>query len=160
MKQTLLFFFTLIVAVNTMSFEDIAERIASTLEVMREEVQTCFHKTNATLEDLMRVDELIYENRLQIIDFDASALKAGCFFACLCQKKGVMTGARVNMDHIKKMIHSNKARPNQLAKVFQILDFCANQVRSKTNECEVSLKYILCVVNKMIPMDSNNNNDE
>ncbi|XP_032679943.1 pheromone-binding protein Gp-9-like isoform X2 [Odontomachus brunneus] len=157
MKRTLLLFFTLIVA--TMSFEDIAERIASSLEMTREEVQTCFHKTNATL-DLMQIDE-ISEDRLQTMDFDNSAVKIGCFFACLGQKKGVMTGARVNVDYIKQFISSHKkARPNQLTRAFKILDTCADQVRSKTNECEVSLKYILCFIYKMERTYRSNNIDE
>ncbi|XP_032689804.1 pheromone-binding protein Gp-9-like isoform X2 [Odontomachus brunneus] len=146
MKRMLLLFFTLIVA--TMSFEDIAERIASTLEMTREEVQTCFHKAKATLEGLMRLDE-VYEDKLQIMDFNDSTLRVGCFFACLGQKKGVMTGARVNVDYIKEILSHKKVEDNILARILQALDGCTNKVRSITNECEVSLKCIMCFTHEM-----------
>ncbi|XP_032689807.1 pheromone-binding protein Gp-9-like isoform X2 [Odontomachus brunneus] len=110
----------------------------------KEEVQTCFNKANVTLDDLMKIDE-ISEDRLQTMDFDDSALKAGCFFACLYQKKAMIIGAPVNMDQIKEIIHSDKGiEPNLLAKILQIHDTCANQVKSITNECKKILKYILC----------------
>ncbi|XP_032689805.1 uncharacterized protein LOC116853058 isoform X3 [Odontomachus brunneus] len=136
MKRMLLLFFTLIVAVSdwTMSFEDIAERIASTLEMTREEVQTCFHKAKATLEGLMRLDE-VYEDKLQIMDFNDSTLR--------------MTGARVNVDYIKEILSHKKVEDNILARILQALDGCTNKVRSITNECEVSLKCIMCFTHEM-----------
>uniref|UniRef100_A0A348G656 Pheromone binding protein 4 n=1 Tax=Odontomachus monticola TaxID=613454 RepID=A0A348G656_ODOMO len=164
MKRTLLLILTLVV--SAMSIEDIAEKMAIDLEMTRAEVQTCFDKTNVTLEDLMQVGKIMNDD-LQTVDFDDSALRAGCFFKCLCHKKGAMTGARVNVDRIKGIIRSvlkKEARPtleaNLVAKLFQVLDTCVNRVNSITNECEVSLKYILCCGKEMKLINRSNNDDE
>ncbi|KAH0950401.1 Obp8 [Eciton burchellii] len=146
MRRT--FIFCLFISTALCLYDDVAERIADLLSMSVTEVQTCVNKTNVRVEDAMRMDELINDN-IETTEISNSALKIGCLFACLLQKKGLMSGAHLEVDKIKELIES-KTRPQAPSehKIIRdrILNTCNERVRGKVNECEVINKFILCIM--------------
>ncbi|XP_024891431.1 uncharacterized protein LOC112467178 isoform X1 [Temnothorax curvispinosus] len=98
------------------------------------------------LEDLMKMDELV-DDDIMTTDIEKSALKVGCLFVCLLQRKDVMSGVHINVEKIKKIMDARMHLNFRLiAMRNQILDTCANHVKSKIDECEVILKFYLCII--------------
>ncbi|XP_014467301.1 PREDICTED: pheromone-binding protein Gp-9-like isoform X2 [Dinoponera quadriceps] len=159
MKQTFLIFSMLVVAAMSVD-ENFVERLANGADMTKEEVMICVNKTSVTV-DLMHFDQIVVDD-LNTIDFDDKALKAGCLFACIAKKKGMMTGAHVNIEKVKEIMNAKAKRgtPDKRAKGFQILDLCADRVRGKTNECEVTLKFVFCCLHETQKyMENDNKND-
>ncbi|XP_011684329.1 PREDICTED: pheromone-binding protein Gp-9-like isoform X2 [Wasmannia auropunctata] len=109
------------------------------------DVQICFNKTNVNL-NLMMMDQLV-NDEVQTASINNSALKVSCLFACLLQKKGLMVGTNINVERMKEEM-DNKSHLNtkDIAVRNNILDICIDRVKSKTNECDVILKLVLCVI--------------
>ncbi|XP_020284496.1 pheromone-binding protein Gp-9-like [Pseudomyrmex gracilis] len=146
MQRAIIFVLSLFVAVTIGVEDDFVEGIAQALVLERSDVETCMNKTNVQLEDLENVDKLLISN-LQTDEIDESALKVGCLFACLAQKKEIMSGARINNDKIKKILDAKmppNLDPEIIADRDHILDLCADRVKSKINECEVAFRYMIC----------------
>ncbi|XP_032689810.1 uncharacterized protein LOC116853060 isoform X2 [Odontomachus brunneus] len=150
MKLTLLLFFTFVVATmgknpKDMQYERMVEGIANFLEMTKDEARTCFIEKGITL-DMIKFDTR-RRNNLQSPDLHDINLKIGCLFACLGQKKEMMTDAHLNVGKIKKMMDSKdgKPSPEDLAKLYQYVDLCANQVKTITDECKVAATFVLCM---------------
>ncbi|XP_024891432.1 uncharacterized protein LOC112467178 isoform X2 [Temnothorax curvispinosus] len=78
------------------------------------------------LEDLMKMDELV-DDDIMTTDIEKSALKVGCLFVCLLQRKDVMSGVHINVEKIKKIMDARMHLNFRLiAMRNQILDTCAN----------------------------------
>ncbi|CAL1674296.1 unnamed protein product [Lasius platythorax] len=145
MKQVI-FIFYLFIAVTMGFSDDVTEKMASFLSMPKTDVQICINKTYVKIEDLMMLDELVDEN-VETMDIDKSVLKVGCLFACLLQKKEVMSGAYINLERLKEFLDSQTLHPDHryIVERNRILNTCTDRVKSKTDECEVTLKFILCV---------------
>ncbi|XP_011145650.1 pheromone-binding protein Gp-9 isoform X2 [Harpegnathos saltator] len=129
------------------SADDFVEKLAEMLSLTQEDVQKCIEKTGTTQDDIMHFDQIVTDN-LQTVDFDEKAKRLGCFFSCLGQKMGIMTDGHLNVDKMKQIIRSKVKNPEKLAVGYRILDICNDQVRSKTNECEISIRFLLCMADE------------
>ncbi|XP_011145652.1 uncharacterized protein LOC105186867 [Harpegnathos saltator] len=149
MKGPILLLFTIVAA--TMSFDiNYIHNIISITNLTMEEFLSCINKTHIRFEDIMHVDAIIEDN-LEI-DFDDVALKVGCLFNCIFEKKEIMTGAHINVNKIKEIMRTIIGEEEHNLKIldphFQILDTCSNWVKSIINKCEVSLKFMTCGAHK------------
>ncbi|XP_011145648.1 pheromone-binding protein Gp-9-like [Harpegnathos saltator] len=149
-------FLIMLVVLTIISAEDFVERLADSLSMTREDIQKCIEKRGTTQEDIMHFDQIVMDN-LQTIDFDEKALRLGCFLTCLGQKKEIMSGAYINIENIKKILRSKvkEPKPDMIAEFYQVLDMCNDQVRSKTNECEISLKFLVCIIRETRRLEEN-----
>uniref|UniRef100_A0A348G659 Pheromone binding protein 7 n=1 Tax=Odontomachus monticola TaxID=613454 RepID=A0A348G659_ODOMO len=144
MKQTLLLLLTLVV--STMSFnEDFLHITSKYLNLTTDAVMTCINMTSITYEDLMHLDVIEEEN----LQTDNTALKVGCMFSCFMQTKELMINAHIDTNKMKEVTSSKCKSPEEVALRFQILDTCSERVRNMTNECKVSLNFILCLMNEV-----------
>ncbi|XP_025269029.1 uncharacterized protein LOC105258464 [Camponotus floridanus] len=150
MKQ-IIFVVFLFIAITMGLSDDVVERMAQSFSLPNIDVQICINKTVVKIEDLMKMDELV-ENSIQEsstdIDKSSSVLKIGCLLACLFQKKEMMSGAYINQIKLKEFLNTKMPRTDYetITKRDQILETCIDRVKSKTDECEVMLKFTLCVI--------------
>ncbi|XP_070166929.1 pheromone-binding protein Gp-9-like [Polyergus mexicanus] len=126
--------------------DDVTERMAQFLSMSKTDIQICINKTYVKVEDLMRLDQLV-DDDIETIDINKSVLKVGCLFACLLQKKKVISDAYINEVKLKEFLNSNMphAEYRFISERNRILDTCIDRVKSKSEECEVTLKFILCL---------------
>ncbi|KAL0108291.1 hypothetical protein PUN28_015083 [Cardiocondyla obscurior] len=108
------------------------------------------NKTNVFTTDLMKIEGVGFDD-LTNPDSEKSVLKVTCLFVCLLQKKEIMSGKHFNLENLKKVIDtqihpSALKNPTYIEKRDHIVDMCNNRVRSKSNECEVLLKFYMCIV--------------
>ncbi|XP_011875638.1 PREDICTED: uncharacterized protein LOC105566333 [Vollenhovia emeryi] len=147
MRQIILVFNLFIAFACVMGLnDDITDKIADSLSMSKTDVEICMNKTNVNINDLMKMDQLV-DDDIMTADVEKSALKVGCLFVCLLQKMDLMSGTYINVEKIKNILDS-KMRPNHrlIAMRNQILDTCSNRVKSKVDECEVTLKFYLCII--------------
>ncbi|XP_029155047.1 uncharacterized protein LOC114928122 [Nylanderia fulva] len=149
MKQVI-FIFGLFIAVTMGLSDDVTERMAEFLMLSKTDVQICVNKTSVTIEDLAKLNQLVDDN-VETADIDKSVSKVGCFFACLLQKKEIMSGSYINVEKLKEFVDvryntGRSPNPRHIVARNRIFDTCAEQVKSKTDECEVTIKFILCLI--------------
>ncbi|XP_012215199.1 pheromone-binding protein Gp-9-like isoform X2 [Linepithema humile] len=114
-------------------------------------MQICMNKTNVVPEDFMKLDQLMYDD-VKTVDINKSVLKVGCLFACLLQKKGMLLGPHINVEKIKEFVNTRMRSHTDsegIAIGNRILDKCTDQVKSKTDECEVAIKILLCAATEI-----------
>ncbi|GAB1866536.1 hypothetical protein CAJAP_07615 [Camponotus japonicus] len=151
MKQ-IIFVVYLFIAITMGLSDDVVERMAQFFSLPNMDVQICINKTDVKVEDLMKMDELVENSvRESSIDIDksSSVLKVGCLLACLLQKKEMMSGTYINQMKLKEFLNTKMPRTNYKMMITErdrILETCIDRVKSKTNECEVMLKFTLCVI--------------
>ncbi|XP_011632254.1 uncharacterized protein LOC105423946 [Pogonomyrmex barbatus] len=161
MKQVIfiLSLFTIIILGFT---DDVTNRLAELLSMSKIDVEICMNKTSVNINDLMKLDELV-DDDIMTKDINDAALKVGCLFVCLLQKKDIMSGVYINVEKMKKILDIKMHSKNMFRYVVmrnRILDTCADRVKSKTDECEVILLFYLCinaeVRRKIIELDFSN----
>ncbi|KAL6267316.1 hypothetical protein P5V15_000391 [Pogonomyrmex californicus] len=155
MKQVIfiLSLFTIIILGFT---DDVTNRLAELLSMSKIDVEICMNKTSVNINDLMKLDELV-DDDIMTKDINDAALKVGCLFVCLLQKKDIMSGVYINVEKMKKILDIKMHSKNMFRYVVmrnRILDTCADRVKSKTDECEVILIFYLCI-NAEVPDFSN-----
>ncbi|RLU22474.1 ObirObp8 [Ooceraea biroi] len=146
MMMRRLFVFCLFISATMCLSDDLTEKLTELLSMSSTEVQTCLNKSNVKVEDAMRMDRLINDS-VETVDTDNSVVKVGCLFACLLQRKGIMSGSYINVDKLKELSDSKiilNHKYNALRD--RILNTCSDRVRSKTNECDVIIKFVLCII--------------
>ncbi|XP_072754111.1 pheromone-binding protein Gp-9-like isoform X2 [Anoplolepis gracilipes] len=146
-NHQLLFVFCLFLTATIVLSDDFTEGMAQLFSMSKIDVQICINKTDVKIEDFRRMDQLV-DDSVETIDIDKSALKVGCLFACLFQKKEVMSDAHFNEKRLKDFFISNliQQKTSKITIVNQICDTCIDRVRSKTEACEVTLRFILCLI--------------
>ncbi|XP_071574702.1 uncharacterized protein [Temnothorax nylanderi] len=105
---------------------DVTDRVADVLSMSKTDVQICFNKTNVNVADLLMMDQLINDD-VETPDINNSALKVGCLFACLLQKKELMVGTYIDIEKVKKELDKKARNDDNISIRNRILDNCIEQ---------------------------------
>ncbi|XP_014484041.1 PREDICTED: uncharacterized protein LOC106749248 [Dinoponera quadriceps] len=149
MKRTLLLFFTLVVAVSTMNVPvQMVRNIAYGTNMTTEEVQACINNAGLMFENLQFYEQLEDSDDLQSLDIDGNGEKIGCFVNCLLRKKEMVTGTQIDVEKVKKMVHSPLIDDSVIHIAHPSMDTCADHLKSH-NECEATIKFLVCFMDEM-----------
>ncbi|XP_043249677.1 uncharacterized protein LOC122395844 [Colletes gigas] len=141
-----LFYSHVIVAQATV--ESFAEKIDFSVE----NVTICTERSGVTVEELEDVEKQALENGEKNVSEDMK--KIGCFWACLMQQQGAMTGSTINGDQMTKYIRKfgEKYGDEDInSDLDKLVEDCANSVKDIDDECQAIMSFHMCTANSRSP---------
>ncbi|CAL7939469.1 unnamed protein product [Xylocopa violacea] len=129
---------------ETISTETLITGLAQTYSIDQMDAAKCLEKTGATTTDILTLQQvLIHEN----ININKSMLRRStCALTCCAQVAGFMTGAKLEMKVIHKLIEDETQTLKYI--YWKFAEDCAELVKTQTDECMVGYEFLRCFINK------------
>ncbi|XP_076618007.1 odorant binding protein 12 [Colletes latitarsis] len=134
-------FYCHIFVAQASSIESFAEKVDFSVE----NVTKCIEHSGVTTDGLEEFQKQGNEN--DGIYGPEDLKKFGCFWACLLQQQGVMTGSTINSDLMAKYIRTLEGKFDVLeanSDLDKVVEDCANSGKDIDDECEAILNFHMC----------------
>nr|XP_034184254.1 uncharacterized protein LOC117606200 [Osmia lignaria] len=150
MKSALLLVFTFLVFTSVHADRpphQLVSGLANMFSIDTREVEKCIDKMRTTPNDFTLLDDAMTEDSAEINK--DSLRRASCTAVCCAQKQGTMTGAKMEIPTIHKLIQESGMPPKMKRAVHTTVDQCHDIVKDITDECELGYRFVKCTIIKM-----------
>ncbi|XP_029038138.2 uncharacterized protein LOC114873698 [Osmia bicornis bicornis] len=151
MKSALLLVFTFLVFTSVhaeVPMHQLVTGLANMFSIDMTEVEKCMNKMGTKPNDFKLLDDAMTEDSAEINK--DSLRRASCTAVCCAQKQGTMTGAKIEIPTIHKLIQGSRMPPKLQRALHMNIDQCHDIVKEITDECELGYRFVKCVIMKMM----------
>ncbi|XP_076164179.1 odorant binding protein 12 [Ptiloglossa arizonensis] len=121
------------------------QSIANRMHIPQENLTECIERSGMTMDELENIFHSPTEIR-KLLNDEGDYKQYGCFWACLLQANGMMTGSTFNADAIAASIERESRNHKEHPRAHANVETCVQTVESTDDECEAALNFNKCLI--------------
>ncbi|XP_076173395.1 uncharacterized protein LOC143149709 [Ptiloglossa arizonensis] len=105
-------------------------------KIMEDHIEPCATENNISPAEISKLDDIDLENDDRI--------KFGCMKACIMKRLGVMDDSNIKPENFQELLEKVFSEPDMVASQAKLANECAEEVKEKTNVCEIAFDFARC----------------
>ncbi|XP_053997020.1 uncharacterized protein LOC128886314 [Hylaeus anthracinus] len=105
-------------------------------ELMKDHVESCAEEHNISPTDMDKFADINLEGE--------ERKKFGCMKACIMRGMDIMDGTAIKIETVKELIEKVYTDDDIIAKQVKVAEDCIEEVKDKTDECDIGFEFIRC----------------